>query len=93
MIGTYDKKSAQVISVNIGGPGDLWVRKMNNREQKDCITDRSEENNKVMQRMEASIERRKMQVGKGTFSLAIYATKVNQVLEVPHAHGAIIGRE
>ena len=32
-----------------------------------------------------------MQGDKGTFSLAIDATKVDQVLEVLHAHGAIIG--
>ena len=92
-IGTYDKKVAQVVSTNIGGPGDRWVRKMNARERKDCIIDRSEENKQVSQRMETSIKRRNMQGDKRTFYLAIEATKVAQVLEFSHAHGAIIGWE
>ena len=43
--------------------------------------------------MEATIEQRNMQGGKGKFSLAIDATKVYQVLEVSHLYGAIIYRE
>ena len=31
LIGTYDKKSAQVVFSNIGEPGDQWVRNMNSR--------------------------------------------------------------
>ena len=34
-IGTYKNKAYQVVSANIGGPGDRWVRKMNARERKD----------------------------------------------------------
>ena len=41
--------------------------------------------------MEAATERRNIQGGKGTSSLDIDASKVAQVLEVLHAHGAIIG--
>ena len=74
-----------------GGPRDQRVRKMNSRELTDCIIDSGEENRKVAQRMEAAIERRNMQGGKGTFSLDIDATKVAQVLEVSHVHGDIIG--
>ena len=40
--------------------------------------------------MEAAIKRRSMQGDKGKFSLSVYVTKVAQVLEVSHAHGAII---
>ena len=40
--------------------------------------------------MDAAIERRNMLGGKGTFSLDIDATKFAQLLEVLHAHGAII---
>ena len=79
LIVTYDKKISQVVSANIGGPGDRWVRKMNVRKQKDCIIDSGEENKKVAQRIKAAIKQRKMQGGKGTFSLAIDATKVAQV--------------
>ena len=93
LIGTYDKKVAQVVSENIGGPGDRWGSKMNASDHKDCITNSGEDNKKVAQRMEAAIERRNMQGGKGTFSLAIDATEVPQVLEVSHAHGAIIDGE
>ena len=81
------------MTANIGGPGDRWVRKMNAREEKGCIINSGEDKNMVAQKMEAAIKRRKMQGGKGTFSLAIDATKVAQVLEVSHAHGAIIGEE
>ena len=63
---------------------------MNTREQKYCIIDSGEENKKVAQSMETFIERINMQGGKGIFSLAIDATKVAKVLEVSHAHGAII---
>ena len=68
-IGTYDKKAAHVVSANIGGPGDWWVKKTNFREQKDCIIDSGEENKKVAQRMEATIKRRKIQGGKYFFLL------------------------
>ena len=91
LIGTYDKKSDQVVSANIGGSGDQWFRKINTREQKDCIIDIGEDNKKVAQRMEDAIKRRNMQGGKGKFSLDIDATKVAQVLDVSHVHGAIIG--
>ena len=92
-IRTDDKKAAQVVSANIGGPEDLWFSKMNTRERKDCIIDISEEKNKVAQRMEAVIEKRNIQGCEGTCFLAIDATKVAQVLEVSHAYGAIIGEE
>ena len=39
LIVTYDKKAAQVVYANIGGPGDLWVRKMNYMERHYCIID------------------------------------------------------
>ena len=51
LIGTYDKKVAQVVSENIGGPVDRWVSKMNARKHKDCITNIGENNKKVAQRM------------------------------------------
>ena len=81
------------MSANIGGPEDRWVRKMNAREQNDCIINSGEEKKKVAQRIEAAIGQRKMKGGKGNFYLAINATKVAQVLEVSHAHRAIIDGE
>ena len=39
LIEIYDKKAAHVVSKNIGGPGERWVRKTNARERKDCIID------------------------------------------------------
>ena len=80
LIGTYDKKSDQVLYVNIGGPGDRWVRKMNAREQKDCNIDSGKENKKATQRMEDAIERRKIQGGRGTFYLAIDSTLLMQLM-------------
>ena len=64
---------------------------MDDIDQKYCIIDSGEENKKLVQRMDVVIEWRNIQGDKGTFSLAIDATKVAQVLEVSHAHGAIIG--
>ena len=71
LIGTYDKKAAQVVSENIGGPGYRWVRKMNARNQKNCIINSGEEKKKVAQRMEAATERRNMQGRKGNFLLLL----------------------
>ena len=76
LIGTYDKKAFEVVSTNLGGPGARWVRKMNARDQKDCIIDGGKKNEKVQQRMAEVILRRKKQGGQGTFSQAIDATKV-----------------
>ena len=42
LIKTYDKKAAQVVSANISGTGERWVRKMNGRERRDCIIDSGE---------------------------------------------------
>ena len=58
LIGTYDKKASQVVSTNLGGPGDRWVRKLNSKERKDCILDGGEQNIKIVQRMLAAIARR-----------------------------------
>ena len=55
LIRTYDKKSPQVVSANIVGPGYRWVSNMNAREQKDCIIDYGEDNKKQAQSMEAAI--------------------------------------
>ena len=93
LIVTYDKRESQVVSANIGGLGDRWVRKMSPRERKDCITNSGEESKKVEQMMEAAIKRRNIQGGKGTFSIAIDATEIAQFLEVSHAHADIIGGE
>ena len=66
---------------------------MNSRELVYYIINSGEENKNLAQRMEAAIKRRNMQGDKGTFSIAIVATKVAQVLEMSHAHGSIIGGE
>ena len=90
LIATYDKKASQVVSANLGGPGDRWVRKINAKERKDCIIESGENNEKVGQRMEAAIKRRKKEGATVAFHLAIDATKIAKVLEVSHAHGSIM---
>ena len=50
LIATYDKKVPQVVSANLGGPGDRWVRKINAKERKDCIIESGENNEKVGQK-------------------------------------------
>ena len=91
LIGTYDKNAAQVVSANVGGPGDRWVRRMNAKDRKDCIIDSGNDDQKLLQRMEQAVKRRQVNGVVGAFHLSIDATKVVRVLELSRPHGCIMG--
>ena len=87
LIATYDPKGTQLVSANLGGPGDRSARRVNTRERKDCIIDSGDEGAVIVMKMNDAIRRRKKD-GKWTaFHLAINATKVAKVLEVSSGHG------
>ena len=87
LIGTYDKRAAQVVSANLGCPGNRWVRKVNARKREDCMIASGNNGEHITERMTQTIERRKKDGLPPAFSLAIDATKNTKVLEVSHAHG------
>ena len=86
---TFSPQAAEVVSANLRGPDQRWVRKINNSEVQDCIFDVTHD--MLVARMKKLAEA--SSVGPGvlvTFSLAIDATKVEKVLEVSASHKAII---
>lgn len=93
-ISTYDKKAAQVMSANLGGPSQRWMATLNAREREDCILDSGDNGERVISRMEAAIARRSKSNGaQVSFSLAIDATKVPTVIEASSGYKAIVGGE
>ena len=79
-----------MVSANIRGPGQRWVRRLNNSEFQDCIFDVTHD--VLVERMKKAAAA--SAVGPGmpvTFYLEIDATKVEKVLEVSASHKAIIG--
>ena len=78
---TYDKRAAQMVSANMQGPSDCWLRTLEAEEQQDIIIDSGKNGEKVQERMVAVLERRSGKSGKPiTFSVAIDATKLAQVI-------------
>ena len=69
------------------------MKELNARECKKCILACRKNNEKVVRRMVATIERRKSMGASGSFSLAINATKLSPLLEISLAHAAIVGAE
>ena len=92
-IATFDAKAASVVSANLRGPSMRWMKELNARERKECMLACGKNNEKVVERMVAAIERRKSMGASGTFSLAIDATKLSPLLETSLAHAAIVGAE
>ena len=86
VLGTYDKMAAEVLSANIGGPGERWIRRMNAKEREASILKCGENNELVDKRMEKA-----MALCPGsTFTLAIDATKSVEALEVSQGYKAIV---
>ena len=52
---TYDPRAAQLVSANLGGPGERWVRKVNSRERKEYIIDSSDDEANVVTRMKKQL--------------------------------------
>ena len=91
---TYNPKLSQVVSGNLNGPSDRWIRKLNAADTYECIIETGDYLEKIVGRMEAAINIRKDVFGKQVpFSLAIDATKVPQVLEMSQRYKAVLGGE
>ena len=52
---TYDPRAAQLVSANLGGPGERWVRKVNSRERKEYIIDSGDDEANVVTRMKKQL--------------------------------------
>ena len=54
-INTYNPKLSQVVSGNLHGPSDRWIRKLNPLDKNECIIDSGNDLDKIVSRMEAAI--------------------------------------
>ena len=57
VVRTYDKQAVQLLSANIGGPGERWMRRMDAGDRQPCILETGDENELVRKRMEEAIKR------------------------------------
>ena len=93
-INTHNPKLSQVVSGNLHGPSDRWIRKLNGLDKNECIIDSGNDLYMIVSREEAAISIRKNIFGKQVpFSLEIDAIKVPQLHEVSHRYKSIIGGE
>ena len=94
-LNTHNKKATEVLSENLGGPSEPYLKILNSRERDDCILDCGKDTTDLAKRIDATIERRANNSGGGTvsFGISIDATKVAKSLEVSSGFQAIIGGE
>ena len=93
-IRTHDKKAAEVLSANLSGPDDRWMRRLDARDREPCILDSGKDGALTEKRMDEAIQRRSDNGGKSlAFSLAIDATKTPVLLEVAAGYRAVVGGE
>ena len=92
IIRTYDKKAAMLLSANLYGPSDRWLRRLDAKDRDGCILDADDAGAKTGARIEAGVERRSNNNGSSlAFSMAIDATKVPEVLELSSGYKALVG--
>ena len=84
-----------MLSENLGGPSERYLKILNSRERDDCILDSGKDTTDLAKRIDAANERRSKNNGGGTvsFGISIDATKVSKSLEVSSGLQAIIGGE
>jgi hypothetical protein len=95
-LNTYDKKATQVLSANLGGPSERYLKILNASERDSCILCNGKDTTTtdLGKRIDAAIKRRSNNEGnRVTFAISIDATKVAKVLEVSSGFQAIIGGE
>ena len=91
---TYDKQASQVLSANLNGPSERWLRRLDAKDRQDCFLDEGENGVLVRGRMDEAIARRNDNDKRSVaFSLAIDATKVPPLLEASTGFSAITGGE
>jgi hypothetical protein len=89
---TYDKKAAEVLSANLGGPSERYLKSLNAHERDSCILDSGKDTTDLAKRIDTTIERRSNNgCGTVTFGISIDATKVAKSLEVSSGFQAITG--
>ena len=73
-----------MVSANMRGPSDRWLRMLQAKERADIIIDRGKNGEKVRERMVAALQRRSGKSGKAiAFGVAIDATKLALVIVIP----------
>ena len=94
-LNTHNKKATEVLSANLGGPSESYLKILNDRERDECILDSGKDTTDLAKRIDVAIERRSMNNGGGTvsFGISIDATKVSKSLEVSSGFQSIIGGE
>ena len=94
-LNTHNKKATEVLSENIGGTSERYLKILNSCERDECILDSGKDTTDLAKRIDAAIERRSKNNGGGTvpFGISIDATKVAKILEVSYGFQAIIGGE
>ena len=84
-----------MLSENLGGPSERYLKSLNARERDSCILDSGKDTTDLAKRINATIERRANNSGGGTvsFGISIDATKVAKRLEVSSGSQSIIRGE
>ena len=94
-LNTHDKKATELLSSNLGGPSERYLKILNYCERDDFILDSGKDTTDLAKRIDAAIERRFNNNGGGTvsFGISIDATKVTKSLEFSSGFQSIIGGE
>ena len=50
-LNTYDKQATQVLSANLGGPSERWLRRLDAKDRDECYLDEGEKGVLVQRRM------------------------------------------
>ena len=50
-LNTYDKQATQVLSANLGGPSERWLRRLDAKDRDECYLDEGEKGILVQRRM------------------------------------------
>ena len=72
-----------MLSANLGGPSDRYLKSLNAHERDSCILDSGKDTTDLKKRVDSAIERRSNNRGVTvTFGISIDATKLAKSLEV-----------
>lgn len=97
LLATHSPAAAEVASANLGGPSKRWMQELNARERSECIY--ASEYDDIVARVSTEIRQRAIVPSSSSssrslpvsFTVAIDATKLAQVIELSAAYKAIMG--
>lgn len=100
LLATHSPAAAEVASANLGGPSKRWMQELNARERSECIY--ASEYEDIVARVSTEIRQRAIDPSSSSsspsrpslpvsFTVAIDATKLAQVIELSAAYKAIMG--